>query len=147
MNNFKTEFLIISFYKKDILFIMSQSDIEFDQAMAEALESTDNLEKIIESMVDDRLQHMLNIAAIETDDKCEKVVVATYETKSVFKIPEELDLEGEFVTNWYVKYNVLYIQTVFNDKLIEIYPTIDTRTNSLKYPEDVEIEDATEYWM
>lgn len=126
---------------------MSQSDIEFDQVLAEAFESCIDLEKTIESMVDDRLQAMLDVAPIETDDKCEKVVVATYETKSVFKIPDELDLEGEFVTNWYVKYNILYVQTVFNDNLIEIHPTIDTRTNPLKYPEDVDIEDATEYWM
>ena len=39
-----------------------------------------------------------------------KVVVATYESKSMFKCPDGLDLvDTDVVKDWYVKYNKLHI--------------------------------------
>ena len=132
----ENEFLNISFYKKAILFIMSQSESD-----TEDMSNHDEIDQIVNEMLEDYKDIKI--------DETERVVVATYSVKSVFKIPDALDLENEFlVKNWYVKWDKLHIVPTFQDEMYVVEPTIHAMAeDALKYPDDVELEDASEYWM
>ena len=73
-----------------------------------------------------------------------KVVRATFDApKSVFKIPDGLDLEDETIVEyWQVKYNELYIKYV-NGEVLTIEPSWDgSESMDYKLPMDCEIIDA-----
>ena len=55
-----------------------------------------------------------------------QIVVASYTTEAVFKIPEGLDLEDKTVVqDWRTKYGNLYITYVNSDEELEIEPEWD----------------------
>lgn len=74
-----------------------------------------------------------------------KVVRVTYWLESIFKIPDDLDLEDKsVVSEWYVKYNILNI--IYADgKEEEIEATLDAQDTDYKYPKDTEIEDDDQH--
>jgi hypothetical protein len=88
-----------------------------------------------------------------------KVVVARWWTpKSVFKIPNNLDLEDKnIVKEWWVKYNTLYIKYIDEENYIkytgekpnkdntqEIENNDDSYTD-YQWPEEQQIADADDY--
>ena len=71
-----------------------------------------------------------------------KVVVAKYESQSIFKLPDGLDLlDTDVVKGWYVKYNVLHIYHT-NGEEVEITPHHDKDDYCHKTPSETEIDDA-----
>ena len=74
-----------------------------------------------------------------------KIVVASYTTEGVFKIPDALDLEDKTVVqDWRTKYGNLYITYVNSDEELEIEPVWDVEIDC-KYSSDEVIVDADEY--
>ena len=71
-----------------------------------------------------------------------KVLVATFMTQAVFKIPKGLDLyDKTIVKEFYVRYNTLYIEYTDGrtDKIEEEY------NNESKEPDETNIEDAEDW--
>jgi len=74
-----------------------------------------------------------------------KIVVASYTTEAVFKIPDGLDLEDKTVVqDWRTKYGKLYITYVNSEELLEIDSEWDTEID-YKYSSDEVIMDADEF--
>jgi len=75
----------------------------------------------------------------------EKVVVATYTSYAVFKIPKEFENldDKTIVEDWGVKWQTLYIKPVGKD-WIEIAPTLDCDSGSMKRPE-CKMEDRSDW--
>jgi hypothetical protein len=74
-----------------------------------------------------------------------QIVVASYTTEAVFKIPDGLDLEDKTVVqDWRTKYGKLYITYVNSEELLEIDSEWDTEID-YKYSQDEVIENADEY--
>jgi hypothetical protein len=73
-----------------------------------------------------------------------QIVVASYTTEAVFKIPDGVDLEDKtVVSSWGTKYARLYIYYVNSDEELEIEPEWETEID-YKYSSDEIIEDADE---
>ena len=71
-----------------------------------------------------------------------KVLVATFMTQAVFKIPKGLDLyDKTIVKEFYVRYNILYIEYTDGrtDKIEEEY------NDEPKHPDETNIEDAEDW--
>ena len=63
-------------------------------------------------------------------------VVAHYDVISTFEVPEDIDLEGDEVENYWIKYNVLHI--TFKDSNredLEIEARISATDDDLKRPD------------
>ena len=74
-----------------------------------------------------------------------KIVVASYTTEAVFKIPDGLDLEDKTVVqDWRTKYGKLYITYVNSEEVLEIDSEWDTEID-YKYSSDEVIADADEF--
>ena len=74
--------------------------------------------------------------AQEKEKSKHRQVIAHYDVISTFEIPEGIDLEGDEVENWYVKYNTLYI--IFTDpnrEKLEIEARMSATDDDLKRPE------------
>ena len=73
-----------------------------------------------------------------------KIVIVSYTTESVFKIPDGLDLEDKTVVEfWFVKWGTLHIHYINGEEKEiewEYEPEMD-----FKDPESSEIEDADEH--
>ena len=73
-----------------------------------------------------------------------KIVVASYTTEAVFKIPDGLDLEDKTVVeDWRTKYGKLIISYVNSEEVLEIDSEWDTEID-YKYSTDEVIADADE---
>jgi len=74
-----------------------------------------------------------------------QIVIASYTTEAVFKIPDGLDLEDETVVqDWRTKYGKLYITYVASDEVLEIDSEWDFEIDC-KYSSDEVIVDADEH--
>ena len=74
-----------------------------------------------------------------------QIIVASYTTEAVFKIPDSLDLENENVVScWGTKYGKLYISYVNSDEELEIDSEWDTEIDYKHSSEEV-IADADEF--
>lgn len=63
-------------------------------------------------------------------------VVACYDVTSTFQVPKDIDLEGEEVKDWYVKYDVLHIFfTDPNREKLEIQARMSATEDDLKRPD------------
>jgi len=73
-----------------------------------------------------------------------QVVQTSYTLHSVFKIPDGLDLNGDTVERWWVKYGTLYIKYVGKEEVEEIEASWDAEDScDFKYGQD-EVLDADE---
>jgi len=73
-----------------------------------------------------------------------KIVLAEYRFHEAFKIPKGMDLEDKSrVTEWWIKWNKLYIQLV-DETLLTIEPVWDNG-DGMKEPVEATIEDGEEY--
>lgn len=74
-----------------------------------------------------------------------KIVVASYISETVFKIPKNIDLENQQqVKDWWIKWNVLHIELVDGTELqIEQYGGY--RYPDYKYPHEKNIENASDW--
>jgi len=73
-----------------------------------------------------------------------KVLVATFMTQAVFKIPKGLDLyDKTIVKEFYVRYDTLYIEYT-NGKTEEIEQEFEDEP---KRPDETNIEDAEDYGL
>ena len=74
-----------------------------------------------------------------------KIVVSSYTTEAVFKIPDGVDLEDKtVVSGWGTKYGKLYISYVNSDEELEIHSVWDTEID-YKYSSDEVIADAEHF--
>lgn len=73
------------------------------------------------------------------------LLVATYSTQSVFKLPKGIDLDNKLIVEWYViEWDTLNIKYVDKEE-IESIKCCFTLEGLLKHPENVKIEDFKEW--
>jgi hypothetical protein len=73
-----------------------------------------------------------------------KMVTATYSVASDFVVPEGVDLEGNDVDDWYVKWDTLHIY-MKNGTYYEVSPYFSATDAEFKRPNEEEVLDADEF--
>tara|TARA_A100001015_G_scaffold212085_1_gene237814 strand:- start:391 stop:681 length:291 start_codon:yes stop_codon:yes gene_type:complete len=73
------------------------------------------------------------------------VLVATYSTQSVFKLPKGIDLDNKTIVEWYtVVWDTLNIKYVGKENIEQIKCCFELES-ALSHPENVKIEDFKEW--
>lgn len=74
------------------------------------------------------------------DGEPRQVVRAHYSFYSTFVVPEGVDLKGEEVKEWWVKWDTLYIE-MKDGTQYQVIPEYSAKDNDMKYPYDEAIEE------
>ena len=73
-----------------------------------------------------------------------KIVTATYSVASDFVVPEGVDLEGNDVDDWYVKWDTLHIY-MKDGTYYEVSPCFSARDAEMKRPDEEELLDDEDF--
>lgn len=78
------------------------------------------------------------------DEAPRKIVKAHYNFHSAFVIPDGIDLEGDKIEDWWVKWDTLYIK-MHDGTMYEVKPVYSATDGDFKHPDKISIEVETIY--